>query len=236
VVAEAPSGRRPSTLARSLAAGLVTLGGAAYAASAGTAGAVGAVVAAAGSAAAVPYAEDLGALVAAELRGKPQLLAEGVLAGARGVRPEITEEELSLELVRHDELRALMFRVLEAGRRTARPDKLRWLGVILGRVAVDRKRLDDGRVLIAALDDLEEPQIVVLQALSKPSWVPTRGWLVSELADVVELQEGVILSCIGTITRHGLGRSLAGMGGSSSYGLTDLGRAVLAVIQPPEPG
>jgi hypothetical protein len=130
-MAEAPSGR-PSTLARSLAAGLVTLGGAAYASGSGTVAAVGGVLAAAGSAAAVPYAEELSALVAAELRGKPQLLADGILAGARGVRPEITEEELSLELVQDDELRALMFRVLEAGRRTARPDKLQWLGEILG--------------------------------------------------------------------------------------------------------
>jgi hypothetical protein len=218
----------PSLLARAFAAGVLALGGAGAVAQAG-AGAAAAI--AAGIAAAVPYAEAFLALAEAELRHKPQLFRDGTLAGARSVRPEITEEELALQLVEDDELRALMFRVLEAGRRTARPDKLRWLGVVLGWAAADRDRIDETRLLVDALDDLEAPQIVTLALLNEPPANPTHPWTADELAARSGLDEGVVLSCLGTITRHGLGRTHAGFGGGIVYELTDQGRAVLTVIR-----
>jgi len=116
---------------------------------------------------AVPFLEDLAGRIQEEWRGKGQLVGEGTLAGAREIQPDITPEELWEALVGDEDLRALMMRVLDAARYTARKDKLRWLGAILGQVALDKGRINIGLVLTAALNDLEEPHVAVLRALTE---------------------------------------------------------------------
>ena len=205
-------------------AGLAATGG-----GSGTAALVGAGIAALG-----PLAERFAALVGAELRGKPQLLADATLAGARRVNPEISEERVGEVLVEDDAVRALTIRVLEATRRTAREDKLRALGLILSQVAADPDRIDEDRLIAAALDDLEAaPQIETLRLIAEqvPADPPdARGWLDSEIEERTSLSAGAVLASLGTLTRHGLAQTLGGLGGGDSYRLTELGRAVLTVI------
>jgi hypothetical protein len=219
-------------LARAITAGTLTLAGAGAALSAGGGAGVAAVLGA-GAAFLTPYVEPYAALVGAELHGKPQLLADATLAGARSVDPEMAEEGLADALIEDDDLRALMFRVLDAARRTAREDKLRALGSILGRAAADTQRLEEGLLMVAALDDLEGPQILTLRVVAGPAPVepPTRrGWLDSEIEERTGLSAGAVLASLGMLTRHGLAHGLAGFGGGSSYRATEFGQAVLAAV------
>lgn len=232
-------GHQPDSgpLARAFAAGTLALAGTGAALASGGGSATTAVVGA-GAAALVPYAEQLAALIGAEIRGKPPLLAAGMLAGARGVDRAITENRLAEVLIEDDRLRALTFRVLEAARRTARIDKLRWLGEVLGRVAVDGDRLDEGQIVIDAIDALEGPQIAVLRALASTPPAhesdPAR-WDARAIAAVVPLDSALVQACFGTLSRHGLavnmGRPEGIFGGERGWALTSFGRTVLDVVK-----
>ena len=214
-----------------LAVGLAAAGVAVAGWRLGPAGAV----AAAG---AQPWLEDLLDRVGEEWRDrKGLLLSEGAEAAARRVQPGITADEMWEALTGDDERRALTVRVLEAARRTGREDKLRLLGAILGRVAVEEERLDEAVVLAAALDDLEGPHVVVLQALREqpPHGVdgkePAAAWFVAELVDRVPLEDGIVRGCLGTIGRHGLARDSRGPFTGEAYELTGLGRVLLDLMR-----
>ena len=184
--------------------------------------------------------EDFAARVEAELRGKAQLVSDGALAGAQAVQPDISPDQLWEELVADDALRALMLRVLDATKYTARKDKVWWLGAILGRAAVEKERIDELGVLVSALNDLEGPHAEVLAVLDKPGPFtlqadePT-GWTVSQVAGEVPFDEGIVRACLGTISRHGLARDAHGPFSHEVYMLTTLGQALLAVMRLPGP-
>jgi hypothetical protein len=183
----------------------------------------------------LPYMEQLAARVEAELRGKGELVGDAALAAARDVRPEITDVELWGELVDDPELLALTMRVMDAAKYTAWPGKLRWLGEVLSRVAVEKERLSEHQVLVAALSDLDPPHALVLATLGEPSphelrAQQPRAWLLSELVNRLPLDDGVIRACCGTLARHGLARDTRGPFSTEAYDVTALGRAMLAVM------
>lgn len=55
--------------------------------------------------------------------------------------------------------------------------------------------------------------------------------LVGDLAVEVDLDEGIVRACLGTLARHGLPRDARGPFLTEAYVLTTLGRAMIAVIR-----
>lgn len=224
-VGEDIEGAERSDLTRAFAAAAMAAAGMA---AGGPAGSVAA-------AAAVPYVETLLARVAAELQGKAQLVGEATLDAARAARPEITDDEVFTALIDDPDLLALTMRVMDAAKYTAWPDKLGWLGAVLGRVAVERERLAEHQVLVAVLNDLDPPHALVLETLAEPSpheraAEQPRAWLLSELVGRLSLEEATVRACIGTLVRHGLARDTRGPLSTEAYDETVLGRAVVAIM------
>jgi hypothetical protein len=144
----------------------------------------------------------------------------------------------------HDARLELLALVLEAAARTSMEDKIQTLGRVLADGLRDDSHLDEARLLVSMVDDLEAPHVVVLQLVAeqpvppKSMWttdVGPRGWERSHLAMALAEYDGIVDGLLAALIRHGTLRTLGdatwdGMANNYSHGITPLGLRCLLLF------
>jgi hypothetical protein len=144
----------------------------------------------------------------------------------------------------HDARLELLAKVLEAAARTSMEDKIQILGQVLADGLRDDSHLDEARLLVSIVDDLEAPHVVVLKHIAeqpvppKSMWtneVGPRGWERSHLELAVPEYDGILDGLLAALIRHGTLRTLGdatwdGTVNHYSHGITPLGKRCLLLF------
>lgn len=133
-------------------------------------------------------------------RGGERVLEEAAAAG-------VPVEELEARIGEDDERLLLAGAAINAGTRTAYPDKVRALGRALAAGVSDDALVDPERLAVAALNDMEAPHVKVLGHMAEGSWVGPHAeprWAVSDLARALPEVALVLAPVLATLERHAL--------------------------------
>jgi hypothetical protein len=144
-------------------------------------------------------AKALGRLYQAQReRNATRVLEEAAAASGGDV------DGLAAKIAASEQRLSLAGQALSAGAETTMGDKIRALGRSLAMGVEDDARVDPELLMVAALRDLEPPQVKVLAAISSQ---PPMGNVVYEnrlRAALTPEVEAVLMPVLATLTRHGL--------------------------------
>jgi len=184
-------------------------------------------------------------LAAAEWTQNSNLIAKGAIEASG-----IEDADEFFQLMEEDPgLTALAQRILFAARMTSNQRKLRALGQLLGGVVAGRgDHLDEAELLAKIIGDIEEPQVVTLDILTRepddaaeqrererervgevdPEWEPT--WLLRQVQAELPMDPDLALPCLSDLARQGLAETLGTYGGGWRYKISPFGRSLAAVM------
>lgn len=174
--------------------------------------------------------------------------AEHVLQQAADVLGGV--DELERVATRDDAHLELATRVLEAAARTTLPDKIPALARVLATGLQADTKVDEALILAAALSDLEAPHVLVLSTIAVHPTSPIAatapstgapGWNSTQLATHLPGTKLVLSALVQVLVAHGLIVNLADhqepawadVGQQPRYGVSDLGRTCLALLERP---
>jgi hypothetical protein len=218
---------------------------------------LGGPLAAAAGVAGVPYGVELVRHAQAELARKGNVIGDAALEAS-----QMNADEFYEALLTRPELAALMEKIARAAAESGYEAKIRALGTLLGGAAARNGRpFNETTYLIDVLADIDEPDVRVLEILTnqppdsdianrpgqslsgglaisserspdQPLTSAPNSWLPSHVDQQLSMTSGLGLAALSRLTRHGLAEELGTYGGGSRFVITDLGRALLEVMNP----
>lgn len=203
-----------------------------------------------------PYAVQLVERVKAELTRKGNIISDAALEASH-----MNEDEFSEALLNRPELYPLMEKIARAAAESGYEPKLRALGALLGKATARQDRPLGEILLIDALTDIDEPGVLALEVLTQeppdgdlakrpgqtlkagmtleaerspdqPLASAPSSWLPTHIDQQLDMTPGTGLAALNALTRHGLAEEKGTYGGGSRFVITDLGHALLKVINP----
>lgn len=150
----------------------------------------------------------------------------------------LSREDLGEAIDQDPDLVPLVTRVLYAAGMTGSDEVLKLMGAALGDAINDRIRIDESEMVLAALTNLRAHHLRVLELLAEspppPPITDTQGgigrWWSRLIQERLDFSEEVVILCVAGLTSGGMLRTVATYGGDA-YELTDLGRALLEVLE-----
>ena len=128
---------------------------------------------------------------------------------------------------------ALLKEALDAAWETLDPKKLDALTQALSNALADQVSVDVSRLLVRAIDLLDEAHIVVLRYLAQPPRPERAGWQPNEIADEFPGLGVAVQPILATLDQSGCLVAVSGYGGSNGRQASPFGREVLALVAAP---
>ena len=146
-------------------------------------------------------------------------------------------EELGEVVAEDPRLIPLLERILFTAGMTGHDRTLSAMGAALAHALRNRDRIDEAELLLIAVSDLRGEHIALLQALaadpeapkddiSEPRSLRSVSWV----AEKSRLNARVCGLCLAALSSRGLVAAVTGIGGTTVYQATDLGRILLDVL------
>jgi hypothetical protein len=150
----------------------------------------------------------------------------------------LTREDLQDKIADNPRLVPLLTRVLFSAGMTGYDEVLDAIGAALGEAVRDPSKVDEAEVLLTAVADLRALHILVLRAVTHEP--PTRQaegappqqlrWMIHTLAIETGLTADLTSLCVAGLLNAGLVLADADVYGGPGYGISELGRTVLAAF------